>query len=153
VPEFVWWVFFLGCGIWWQQMSGGLDFLTPGILVCIQYRKWWLTGILSIVFIFVQEGVGTLAFGASLLFYAGAYLLFYASHWLLEPENPLFMLSFSACLSCWLYGVVTGVCSFQELSVLLPSVFPAVFTQWLAYMLMWSFSLFVFRRWVHNGRV
>jgi hypothetical protein len=153
VPAVVWWVAYVIGGVWAQEMSGGRDFLSPGLLVCLQVRQWWQGLGVAVLWIFLHEGGGNLAFGASLLFYVGLLILFFASQWFLEPENPLFIVCFSLCLSGWLYAVLAGAVSLQELSVRLPEPWPWIATQWGVYAVTWAFSLFVYRRVVRHGRV
>lgn len=153
MPAALWWAVYVIGGVWAQEMSGGKDFLSPGFLVCLQVRQWWQALGVAVLWIFLHEGAGNLAFGVSLLFYIGLLLLFFASRWLLEPENPLFIVCFSLCLAGWLYVVLAGAVSLQELSVRLPDPWPWIATQWGIYAVTWAFSLFVYRRVVRHGRV
>ncbi len=116
-------------------------------------RRWWQALSVTLLWIFVHEGVGNLAFGASLLFHIGLFVLFFASQWLLEPENPLFVVCFSLCLAGWLYAVLVGAVSFQEIATRLPDPWPWILSQWGCYVLTWTISLFAYRRMVRHGRV
>jgi hypothetical protein len=153
LPTVFWWGMYMACAVWAQELSGGRDFLSPGVLICLQMRRWWQALGVTLLWIFVHEGAGNLAFGASLLFYVGLFALFFASQWLLEPENPLFILCFSLCLAGWLYAVLAGAISFQEVAARLPDPWPWIFFQWGSYVLTWAISLFAYRRMVRHGRV
>lgn len=153
LPAVLWWGMFLTVAVWAQEMSGGRDFLSPGVLICLQSRRWWQALGVALLWIFLHEGVGNLAFGTSLLFHAGLFALFFASQWLLEPENPLFILCFSFCLAAWLYAVLAGGVSFQEIPARLPDPWPWILAQGGWYALTWSVSLIGYRRVVRHGRV
>lgn len=153
LPSFFWWGAYMTCAVWAQELSGGHDFLSPGVLVCLQFRRLWQALSVAVLWIFLHEGAGSLAFGTSLLFYAGLFVLFFVSQWLLEPENPLFILTFSLGLAGWLYVVLAGAISFQEIATRLPDPWPWVFRQWSSYVLTWAISLFVYRKVMPHGRV
>jgi hypothetical protein len=65
----------------------------------------------------VQEGGGTLDFGASILWYLAVVLLFFMGHWLFEVENLLFMFLLSACLGVAHVGVVRVMAALQNAPV------------------------------------
>jgi hypothetical protein len=134
-------------------MSGGLDFLAPGLLICLQSGQWWTAVWTAALWVLVQEGVGNLAFGVVIFFYAGMFVFFVLSRWLLEPENPLFIFFFSLLLAIWSWLALSGAVSFQELSTKMPAPWAYVAKQWGAYIVMWSVALFTFRRWCGHGRV
>lgn len=152
-PSVFLWLGYLVTGIWAQELTGGFDFLAPGLLVCLQFRQWWtlawMTGLLALV----QEGLGSLAFGVVILFYVGMFLFFLLSRWLLEPENPFFILLFSLCLSVWSWGVLKGAVVFQEVPAQIFAPWPWIGMQWVAYALTWIATLIVFHKWGRHGRV
>jgi hypothetical protein len=63
-----WWAAFTIVGVWAQHFLPGVDFLAPGLLVSLQEERPLGTAWLAVVWIMLQEGMGTLFFGASLLF-------------------------------------------------------------------------------------
>jgi hypothetical protein len=139
--------------IWAQEVSGGLDFLAPGLLICMQTGQWWTVAWMAALWTLVQEGVGNLVFGVVVLFYAGMFALFMLTRWLLEPENPLFILFFSLVLAVWGWVVLNGAINFQELAVQMHAPWPWIAKQWLAYVVFWGAVLAAFRRWSGHGRV
>jgi len=153
IPAIIWWTDFLIIAIWAQEMSGGLDFLTPGVLICLQSGQWWTALWMGAVWVLVQEGGGNLVFGVSILFYAGMLAFFMLSKWLLEPENPLFILFFSLLLACWSWVVLSGAISFQELPARIHAPWSWIAWQWGAYVLFWGAALFIYRLGGRNGRV
>jgi len=133
-------------------MTGGLDCLAPALLVCLQSGRWWTAAWVAVLWVLVQEGVGNLAFGIVILFYAGMCVFFLLSRWLLEPVNPVFILFFSLLLAVWSRIVLGGAVSFQELTAILPSPWPYVAKQWAAYAFLWTLTLWAYRRWGSHGR-
>lgn len=153
IPVSVWWAGYLVIALWAQEISGGFDFLAPGLLICLQSERWWAAAWAAALWILVQEGVGTLAFGVVIFFYAGMFVFFLLSRWLLEPENPLFIFFFSLLLAVWSWLALSGAVSFQELPTRMPAPWTYVAKQWGAYALTWGVTLFTFRRWCGHGRV
>jgi hypothetical protein len=152
-PSIVWWSIFLVASIWCQELTGGLDFLSPGLLICLQMSQWGTVLWMTTLWVFIQEGIGNFEFGVIILFYTGMYLAFFLSRWLLEPGNFLFIFLFSLILAIWNWIIVLGAVSFQELHVLLPSPWKQIPLQWLAYVVHWSISLALFRRSVKYGHL
>ncbi len=153
IPAPAWWGGYLVVAIWAQEVSGGLDFLAPGLLICMQTGQWWTVAWMAALWTLVQEGVGNLVFGVVVLFYAGMFALFMLTRWLLEPENPLFILFFSLVLAVWGWVVLNGAINFQELAVQMHAPWPWIAKQWLAYVVFWGAVLAAFRRWSGHGRV
>ena len=55
IPAIIWWTDFLIIALWAQELSGGLDFLTPGVLVCLQSGQWWMALWMAGLWVPVQE--------------------------------------------------------------------------------------------------
>lgn len=153
ISPVLWWVAYFAAALWAQDLSGGFDFLSPGLLVCLQTGQWWSLIWMTWLVIFVQEGMGDLVFGSSLLFYAGMYLAFLFSRWLLEPRNPFFILFFSLLLSVWHWLVLSGAVRFQEIPVRMPAPWTWVLPQWLFYGVFWGGAFWAYRRWVRRGHI
>lgn len=149
---FIWWAGYFFVAVWAQEYSGGKDFLTPAVLVCLQTRQWWSAGWLAILCIFMHEGVGNLEFGISVLFYAGMLLLYVASHWLLEPKSPLFIFLYAFFLAVWLHGIVLGGIAFQEMNASATFSWTWISVQWACYLVWWPLTLWACQAWVRHGR-
>ncbi len=108
---------------------------------------------MTLLWVLVQEGIGNLVFGVVILFYAGLFAFYLLSRWLLEPENPLFILLFSLLLACWSWVVLNGAITFQELPAQMHAPWPWIAKQWLAYMIFWGISLLMYQRRGRHGRV
>jgi hypothetical protein len=153
IPALAWWAGYLVVGLWAQELFGGLDFLSPALLVCLQTGLWWTAAWLTVLWVLLQEGVGTFMFGTVILFYAGMFAFFMLTRWLLEPENPLFILLFSLVLASWSWVVLNGAISFQELPSRMHAAWPWIGEQWLAYVVFWGVTLAAYRRWGGHGSV
>jgi hypothetical protein len=113
----LWWMVFFYAGISVQSMLPGLDALVIGLLLALQERRPLQIAWLLPLLVLVQEGGGTLDFGASILWYLAVVLLFFMGHWLFEVENLLFMFLLSACLGVAHVGVVRVMAALQNAPV------------------------------------
>lgn len=153
MPAWGWWAAYIMAAIWAQDMSGGLDFLTPAVLICLQTGQWWAAVLFTLCWTMVQEGVGNLVFGSSVVFFTGMHVLFFLARWLLEPENPFFILFYSLLLAVWLRLVLAGATAFQEIPIELGNPWQWIGAQWAAYAIFWSLALLAYQRWGSHGRV
>lgn len=94
-----WWTGFIFCAVALQSLMPGLDFLLPGILLSLQERRHEQTFILCVSFILLQEGMGSIAFGSTLLLYSIAVLLYSCGCSLFHGRSFLFMVLLGAALS------------------------------------------------------
>jgi hypothetical protein len=103
---FIWWFLFTIAAIWAQSFLPGVDFLAPAIIVCLQLERpkqaLWLTA----AFIVLQEGMGTLAFGAGILWYGVLIILYFIGRWLFESKNLLFVFFIGVSLGAWHFALV-----------------------------------------------
>ncbi|MDD4951370.1 MAG: hypothetical protein PHV85_02355 [Desulfovibrionaceae bacterium] len=135
----LWWTAFVLAGIWAQSFLPGVDLLAAGLVVCLQDEDWLAALWLGLALIFVQEGVGSLAFGYSILWYGGLGLLYFLGRRAFEPESVLFMCLLGAGLGLLhvLCAMASGLLQGIELplrrlaleAVLQAAVFPV---EWLA---------------------
>jgi hypothetical protein len=102
----LWWACFLFPAVILQRCVPGVDFLAAGFLVTLQERRYadllWTAPLL----IFLQEGMGTLAFGVVLLRYAAITALFFLGRWLFDVDSFLYAFLFCACLSVCCSAIV-----------------------------------------------
>ncbi|WP_462324423.1 hypothetical protein [Desulfoplanes sp.] len=134
----VWWAVYTVLAVWAQEFFGGMDFFSPGLIVFLQAGRFKSCLWVGLVWGILQEGAGSLSFGAVLLFDVGLVGMFFLGKWLLEPENPVFVMVLSAVLVLWQAVVTVGLATLQDLHVSWPSgSFLAL--QFLAYVLTWAF--------------
>jgi hypothetical protein len=110
----VWWMGFTACGIWAQSHVPGVDFLVPGLILSLQVEKASQTVWLGLVWLLLQEGMGSLPFGFGLLWYAAATGLFLLGRWLFEARNLLFMSMLGLALGLLHYGLVLVMAGLQD---------------------------------------
>ena len=94
----LWWLAFFVIGLALQQALPGTDVLVVGLFLALQERRPVQIAVVLVLLILLQEGVGSLDFGASVLWYFLAIVLFFAGRWMFETENWLFVLLLSGCL-------------------------------------------------------
>lgn len=104
----VFWVVFTLCGLWLESQVPGVDFLAPGLILAMQEEKWTVPVWLGLVWLFLQEGTGSLAFGSSILWYGALAGLYFFGHWLFEARNFLFVFILGVSLGA-MHVVLIGI--------------------------------------------
>ena len=97
--------------------------------------------------ILVQEGVGTLDFGTSVLWYLLVITLFFAGRWMFETENWLFVLLLSGCIGLAHYGVIWLMTRLQFIPLDMTRLLDESILQALLTPFVWQCSMMA-RRWV-----
>lgn len=138
MPAWLWWSFYSLGAIWAQYFWAGLDFFTPGLLICLQDRRIKTALILSGVWLFLVEGTGSLAFGSQLIYLVGVFVFFGAGALRLEPENPVFVVIFSLTLALWHTAVSWSMLSLQDLQFDGGKLLAVVPGQWMATVFVWG---------------
>lgn len=113
--EAIWWLACTVAGIWLQKFFPGIDFLAPALIVCLQLDKLRTALVLGLVWTLIQEGTGSLAFGGSILWYAGLCLVFFQTRVYLATESPFFILILSLFAGLWHFVVIFLLSSLQDL--------------------------------------
>ena len=88
----LWWVAFFVFGLALQQALPGTDVLVAGLFLALQERRPFQLAVVLLALILVQEGVGTLDFGTSVLWYLLVITLFFIGRWMFETEKRLYRL-------------------------------------------------------------
>lgn len=143
----VWWVLFFMAGVCVQQILPGIDALVVGLLLALQERRPLQLLSVAAAFIVVQEGVGTLGFGASLLWSFLVVTLFFIGRWLFETENFLFMFMISGCIGAAHCGVIWLMARLQYIAIPVPDLLDESILQALFIPFAWKFAM-IARRWV-----
>ena len=144
-----WWVAYACIAIVLQSRAPGLDFMLPGFILAIQERNGAQFLWVAVFFLLLQEGMGNMAFGGTLLWYALAVFLFRLGHNLFEAESFLFIFLLSGCLGVTHYLVFSIMAGLQGIPVhpqtlMDESVFQALFTPFL-----WRLAHYS-RRFIHR---
>ena len=115
--EFCWWAVFLPVALWLQSLVPGLDALLVGVIILMQECRWKALGWLLVFAVLVQEGTGTLPFGASVLWYTATLLLFALGRNWFEGRNFPFVLMLSLALCPVSMGIMSMLTSLQHMRV------------------------------------
>ncbi len=119
----IWWIFFCIACLWAQRFVQGVDFLIVGLVISAREGRLLQTIWLFFMFLLLQEGAGTLSFGAGLLWQCGAMVLYVLGRWLFETRNVLFIFLLGCCLGGWRYVLIHGMAGLQEYTLSPRSMF------------------------------
>lgn len=112
-----WWGMFFCCGILLQPKVPGVDILAPGMIIALQERRIDQTLWIFFISILIQEGTGTLDFGAAFLWYISITFLFFIGRWLFETANIFFVFLLSVCMGATHYIIAQAMCTLQYIPV------------------------------------
>jgi len=152
VRIFLWWLAFVIAAIWAQNFVPGIDFMAPAIIVCLQYERLRQALWLTIAFIILQEGMGTLAFGAGLLWYGALYLLFFVGRWLFESKNLLFVFFIGVTLGAWRFVLVQIMGQLEDLPIALEPLAWESAMQAAIFTAVWGLLYLMYKRVVTDER-
>ncbi len=94
-----WWGCFSFLAIWAQKIVPGIDFFAPGLLLCIQLDKKYHVFWMILIWSLIQDGIGGLPFGYSVVWYSSIYFLYRCGAMFFDVQSLMFAL---------LCGVVLG---------------------------------------------
>ena len=143
----LWWVAFFVFGLALQQALPGTDVLVAGLFLALQERRPFQLAVVLLALILVQEGVGTLDFGTSVLWYLLVITLFFIGRWMFETENWLFVLLLSGCIGLAHYGVIWLMTRLQFIPLDTTQLLDESILQALLTPFVWQCSMMA-RRWV-----
>lgn len=110
----------------------GVDFLAPGLIIALQEEKPRVVVWLALIWVLLQEGVGSLVFGSVILSYSALVFIYFLGHWIFEAKSFLFMIFLGLCLGALHFLLLPIVGTLQELyiptnRILLESLLQALF--------------------------
>lgn len=94
----LWWMSYVIVAIWLQKFFPGLDALVPALIICLQSENKQQTAIFLLVCMFIQEGTGTLPFGASIIWYSTVIAAYYIGGWFFMGSNIMFIFVLSLAM-------------------------------------------------------
>jgi hypothetical protein len=142
----LWWGMFTVAGVWLQNLVPGVDFLMPGIVICLQENLLVWGGWLVLLWILLQEGTGSLAFGAALLCYGGLVGFYIGLRCYFEPENIVFIVLLSTLLAFWHFILGIGLASLQDLSISSSTLLKESMVQLAVFPAVWLLGTLVYRK-------
>ncbi len=130
--------------VWAQEVSGGLDFLSPLVLVWLQRGRLAAAVGTALAVTLVQEGLSSFVLGATLAM-AGLWGVFFAASLRLDPHNSLFMAALSLFLALWTPLAYRVVALLHDVELPFPS-WERVALQVLVYWVLWMGLAWIVRR-------
>jgi hypothetical protein len=129
----IWWVLYIVAALWLQKFVPGLDALVPGLIICLQERNRQQSILFLLICVILQEGCGTLPFGASIIWYGLVFSFFYVGGWFFVAENQFFILILSVALGLGRLFIIFSMGALQPLpldtqALVWQSVVQAAFT-------------------------
>lgn len=147
----LWWGTYIAGALIVQQAVPGVDALVPGFLLSLQERRTRQTIWLFCLFVLIQEGTGSLVFGASLLWYGGQVALFRLSQRFFVADNLLFVFMLSGSLGIY-HGLLEWfMCAVQKVPVDLTTLVPESILQAFIIPAIWGLAYFTRPRTALNG--
>ncbi|MFO7875667.1 MAG: hypothetical protein R6U55_03670 [Desulfovermiculus sp.] len=148
-----WWVLFTAVCIWMQNTLPGIDCFGPALLVLLHLKRYkeavWLTP----VWIVINEGAGTLAFGLSILWIGGLVLIFFILCQYLSSSNFTFLLTLSVLAGFWQSATLRLMVTLQELNIAADQILLQGIKTTLVFPLLWVAMLTAFKRWGQSRHV
>ena len=117
IINIIWWAIFLCLGLILESLLPGTDVLLIGLIIALQEGKITQIIWVFLAVILLQEGIGALAFGSSLLSYTMTIIIFYGGRALLEQENILFVLLVAASAGIGHYAFTEAMATLQGISL------------------------------------
>lgn len=147
------WVVFTVSGLWLQSFMPGVDLLAPGLVLSLQEERVRTSILLGLVWLLIQEGTGSLAFGTVLLWYGMLAALFYFGHWLFEAKNFLFMVIIGIALGALHVVLMDIMGQLQNWRIFMGRTFTEGVIQAVVFPVEWGLLYIIFNRLPHNGQI
>ena len=110
-----WWLAYAFVAIAMQSALPGLDFLLPGFILALQECRLFQALFIGTAFMMAQEGMGSMAFGGTLLWYAVAAVAYFMACSLFQGRSFLFVLLLSILLSGVRYVIFIFLARLQDI--------------------------------------
>ena len=147
-----WLVFTVVC-IWLESFIPGVHFFAPGVIVFLQTRRiqdlFWF-GLLWVV---LQEGVGSLAFGGTVFFYGGLILFFFMAQSFFAVHSPVFILGLSVFSGGMHLFEIMLMTRLQEIAVPLDQILSESLLTTALFPVIWGVIMLTRLRWVPEHHV
>ncbi|WP_320006502.1 hypothetical protein [Maridesulfovibrio sp.] len=90
MSSILWWACFSFLAIWAQKIVPGVDFFAPGLLLCIQLEKKYHFFWLILIWSLIQDGIGGLPFGYSVVWYSSLFFLYRCGAMFFDVQSLMF---------------------------------------------------------------
>ncbi|MFZ5425517.1 MAG: hypothetical protein ACOZEN_00975 [Thermodesulfobacteriota bacterium] len=146
------WSVFTLSGVWLQSFMPGVDFLAPGLILCLQEEKVRTTVFLGLLWLLIQEGTGSLAFGTAVIWYGVLAAMFFFGHWLFEARNFVFIAILGACLGVLHFGLMHVMTQLQDWLVPAGRVFMESIVQAVVFPVEWGILYIIYNQLPHDAQ-
>lgn len=136
--------------VWGQYFFQSVDFLTPGIVVLLQFNFLNLALWTGIMWMLIQEGTGGFAFGAMIMFYLGLLVAYYLGGAIFEVGNRFFVLLLFLFLAVYKNLIVSVMASLQDLDLAAQYSLEAIMIQAGIYFLVWLLIFNLFKKYFYH---
>lgn len=113
----LWWAGYIVAAIVLQKLVPGLDALVPALIICLQDRDKQQTAVFLVICMIIQEGTGTLPFGASIVWYSTVIAAYYVGGWFFMGESLMFVIVLSVAMGVTRALIFFGMGLLQPLSL------------------------------------
>ncbi|MCF8038017.1 MAG: hypothetical protein K9K79_01755 [Desulfohalobiaceae bacterium] len=117
MPVFVFWLLYTVLCVWAHSFFPGLDCFAPALIVCLHLRRYRTAFWLGSIWLVINEGTGSLAFGSSIVWYCGLILFFFLIQLFLSSRHIYFVLTLALFAGGWQLFLYSSMVRLQELQV------------------------------------
>ena len=117
IRNIIWWTAFFILAILGQMLLPGIDLMVVGLIIAMQERNPLQIIWVLIICMLLQEGPGTMDFGASFCWYGLTMFIYYMGRAIFETENIFFILLVCASLGALHFGLMHIFSGLQGVSV------------------------------------
>lgn len=104
--------------VWLQLIFPGMDFLAAGLILCLQREQAGKAAFLTLICILIQEGSGSLAFGASILRYGSLIGFFLIGQRLFQADSAAFIVLLGLVFSAMHFFTLKTMAGLQDWVIL-----------------------------------
>jgi hypothetical protein len=153
MANITYWLVLTACCIWLESFLPGVHVFAPAVIVCLQTRRLQSLVWLLLLWVVIQEGVGSLAFGGTVFFYFGLILFFFLAQSFFAVHSPVFILGLSAFCGLMHLFELLLMTSLQELTVPMNQIVTESLLNSALFPVIWGLIMLTWQRWVpeHHG--
>lgn len=117
IRNIAWWAIFFILAILGQMLLPGIDLMVVGLIIAMQERKPLQIVWVLIISMLLQEGQGTMDFGASFCWYGLTMFIYYIGRAIFETENIFFIILVCASLGVLHFAIMHILSGLQGVSL------------------------------------
>lgn len=141
LSNLLWWGAYVAAAIWLQKLVPGLDALVPALIICLQDGSKQQTSVFLVLCMVVQEGTGTLPFGASIIWYSVVIATYYIGGWFFMGSSAMFIMLLSLAMGVSRALIFFGMGLLQPLPLDYPAMYRTYVLQVLLTPVIWALAV------------